>query len=231
MKNKGLKKSKKISFNFAELAKLGVAQKIWGGFAVVLGMLAIVVAASIFKLTESETSVDTVINQYQPRTLTSLQLSTEIQEAASSLSFYLLSKDEVHKKNFEQSLLKVSGTLEQLKALAENNPELSQKVQDIETKISKFIGYDKTLLPLATSDVDNFPALKFAAPQFGPVGTCNSSQTHPRSGNRDNRPIPSPTPSPTCQSNGRPHWRGASSERPTSKQTRSGQCRPVQPNR
>ena len=171
MQTQSRKKTLKPSFQWSGLGSLGIAQKIWGGFAIVLVMLVAVVAVSIYKMTQTEIAVDSVVNRNQPRSMASLQLSAKVEEAASSLSFYLLSRDEVHKENYLQSLEEVRATLVKLKGLAakEDNAELSRKIEHIETQINRFIGLDKKLLPLVTDNAANFPAVRFASQEVNPA--------------------------------------------------------------
>ena len=170
MKKKALPKLDLISkLNF--LVNFGVAQKIWSGFAVALLMLVVVVTTSLFVLTNSAKTVDKVVNSYQPRTLASKTLSTQLQVSASALGFYLLSKDEKHEKNYQQGLVKVQSVLGELKKLVveENDPKLTTQFQHIESLVDKFISFEGRLLHLAKNDLENLPAVKHASENVNPL--------------------------------------------------------------
>ena len=153
------------------LGKLGVSQKIWGGFTIVLLMLALVAGTSFYVLTQSEVAVDDVVNVYQPRTLASLELSRKVEETAGALGFYLLSKDDAHKKNYSQGLASINESYLSLKELLakENDPKLNAKMDELESLINKFSSYDKKMLELAADDMKNFPAMQYASENINPL--------------------------------------------------------------
>jgi len=160
-----------IKLKIKDLMRLRLTHKIWSGFAVILLMLIVVSGTTLLTLTESETSFDKVVNEYQPRTLVSLELSGHVRAAAGSLGFYLLSKEDAHKKNYEASLVNISNSLEELKALvaSSEDDESKQQLSSIEQNIEKFAGYKDKMLHLASNQLDNFPALKYAANNINPV--------------------------------------------------------------
>lgn len=160
-----------INLKINNLMKFRLAHKIWSGFSVILLMLITVAVTTLLTLTESETSFDNVVNEYQPRTLVSLELSGHVRAAAGSLGFYLLSKEEAHKKNYEASLVNMTNSLEELKALvvASQDDKLTQQLALIEGNIAKFATYKEKMLQLASSQLDNFPAIKYAADNVNPI--------------------------------------------------------------
>lgn len=159
-----------IKLKIKDLTKLRLTHKIWSGFAVILLMLIVVSVTTLLTLTESETSFDNVVNEYQPRTLVSLELAGHVRAAAGSLGFYLLSKDAVHKKNYEASLVNITNSLDQLKGLIASSKDNISKQQlvSIEDNVSKFIAYKDQMLLLATSQLDNLPAVKYASETINP---------------------------------------------------------------
>jgi len=160
-----------IKFKIKDLMSLRLTHKIWSGFAVILLMLIVVSVTTLLTLTESETSFDNVVNEYQPRTLVSLELSGHVRAAAGSLGFYLLSKEDAHKKNYESSLVNISNSLDELKSLVGDSQDTDSKQQlsSIEQNIEKFAAYKDKMLHLASNQLDNFPALKYAADNINPV--------------------------------------------------------------
>jgi len=159
-----------IKLKIKDLTKLRLTHKIWFGFAVILLMLIVVSVTTLLTLTESETSFDKVVNEYQPRTLVSLELSSHVRAAAGSLGFYLLSKEDAHKQNYEASLVNISNSLDELKSLVSDSQDSDSKQQlsSIEQNIEKFAAYKDKMLHLASNQLDNFPALKYASNNINP---------------------------------------------------------------
>jgi len=138
---------------------------------VILIVLTVVAMTTLFTLTESETTFDQVVNEYQPRTLISLELSGHVRAAAGSLGFYLLSHEELHRKNYEASLANISTTLESLKALSTDSLDAEDRehLAALETDIAEFMSYKGKMINLATNQLENMPAIKYAAESVNPI--------------------------------------------------------------
>ena len=160
-----------IKLKINNLTQLRLSHKVWGGFAVMLLILIAVSITTLFTLAKTEVSIDQVVNEYQPRTLVSLELSGHVRDAAGSLGFYLLSKEEAHKNNYEASLENISSSLDELKSLLANDQNNASKAQliSIEANVAKFIAYKDRMLLLATSQLENLPAVKHAAENVNPI--------------------------------------------------------------
>ena len=137
----------------------------------ILIVLTVVAMTTLFTLTESETTFDQVVNEYQPRTLISLELSGHVRAAAGSLGFYLLSHEELHRKNYEASLANISTTLESLKALSTDSLDAEDRehLAALETDIAEFMSYKGKMINLATNQLENMPAIKYAAESVNPI--------------------------------------------------------------
>ena len=71
-------------------AKLSISHKLWGGFAIVLTVLAVVVGNTLFSLASIKEKAATVTEEVQPTLIASMELMTELKEASSFMGFFLL---------------------------------------------------------------------------------------------------------------------------------------------
>lgn len=78
-------------------SKFSITHKLWGGFAVILTLLAVVVTNTLFSLADIKEKIDSMTMEVQPTLIASMELMTELKEAASSLGFFLLTKEKAHK--------------------------------------------------------------------------------------------------------------------------------------
>jgi len=152
-------------------AKLSISHKLWGGFAIVLTVLAVVVGNTLFSLASIEKKASMVTEEVQPTLILSMELMTELKEAASFLGFFLLTKEENHKNNYHLHLLSIDEKLQALKAtpVAQKSTETQVILTDIEEKISRFKAYESRMITLTEVDAENFPALKFGNDKINPI--------------------------------------------------------------
>ena len=152
-------------------AKLSISHKLWGGFAIILTVLAVVVGNTLFSLASIEKKASMVTEEVQPTLILSMELMTELKEAASFLGFFLLTKEEIHKNNYHLHLLSIDEKLQALKAtpVAQKSTETQVILTDIEEKISRFKAYESRMITLTEVDAENFPALKFGNDKINPI--------------------------------------------------------------
>lgn len=154
-----------------DIGNLSVAQKIWGGFSLVIVMLIVIVGIAFYEISNSEKAIDSVVNHSQKQTLNTMELSAQVQKTAAALTFYLLSKEMEHKNNFLEGSKEIQEKTQVLKKLVEqeNNPQLTANFQQIHSLVEQFLEKDKVILPLSEDDSKNFPALHYASVNINPV--------------------------------------------------------------
>jgi len=153
------------------LANLSVKQKVWGGFGLMLGILVAVSLSAFFSLTSIRGTVGSVVSEAQPMVITSMELMDRLKQASGSLGFYLLSKEDSHKTEYQESLAKTFETLDRLKGfpLVQSDEATQKLVAEIEADVIKFKGYQEQMLTLASNTQQNFPAMAFAAQNINPL--------------------------------------------------------------
>ena len=154
-------------------AKLSISHKLWGGFAIILTLLAVVVVNTLFSLSHTKEKVDVVANEVQPTLIASMELMTELKETAAYLGFYLLTKEEFHKTNYHDHLTAIDEKLQALEntPVAKKNTETQAILADIQTKVAQFKAYESRMINLVEDETANFAALRFAIDEINPINT------------------------------------------------------------
>lgn len=152
-------------------AKLSISHKLWGGFAIVLTVLVVVVGNTLFSLASIKEKAATVTEEVQPTLIASMELMTELKEAAATLGFFLLTKEDTHKTNYHNHLTKIDEKLQALKdtPVAQQSVETQTILADIEEKIARFKAYEPRMITLTEVEAENFPALKFGNDEINPI--------------------------------------------------------------
>lgn len=152
-------------------AKLSISHKLWGGFAIVLTMLAVVVGNTLFSLASIKNKAATVTEEVQPTLIASMELMTELKAATSFMGFFLLTKEEIHKTNYHKHLLRIDEKLQALKntPVAQSSSDTQAILTDIEEKVARFKAYEPRMVQLAQTETENFPPLLFANEQISPL--------------------------------------------------------------
>jgi len=152
------------------LIKLGISQKLFGSAGAVLLVLFVIVFSTIYGLSQSQSTVNKVVNEHQPLTLYSLNLSNQLHAAAESLGFYFLSQKEIYKKGYESGLIGAEENLKSLEKIANDlgQQELIDQVGSIRQDFEKFAAYKAQAINLATNQQENFKALAYAASEIDP---------------------------------------------------------------
>ena len=81
-------------------AKHSIRKKIGVSFALFVSVLIGVGVIGLTSMQANKTQLGVLVNDVQPAVLQSLNIVDELDRASASLGFYLLSKEEVHKKDY-----------------------------------------------------------------------------------------------------------------------------------
>lgn len=148
-----------------------LAQKIEGGFVTVSLLLLVVAGVAIYSFQSNRLVVSEVVEEFQPAVLASNQLQKDINATAASMGFYLLSKDEVHKKDYTEGLAKLNQEIQNLNTFSviQNDASSQKLLQEIATEIQEFSKYQERVLLYATKDTENYPALLYGARNINPL--------------------------------------------------------------
>lgn len=152
------------------LLKFGISQKLFGSAGAVLVMLLVIVLSTFFGLSESQGTVDKVVNKHQPLALNSLILASNLNAASNSLGFYLLSKNEVYKQAVDQDLAKANESLEELKKIANHiaDKKIEVQIDAIDQDLTAFGEKKSQIIKVAEDQQQNMKALAYAASEIDP---------------------------------------------------------------
>ena len=155
-----------------KLNNLSIRNKIWGGFGLVLIVLAAIASTAAISLSKTEKSVDNVVNRIQPMVLASNELTSTLNETSGALGYYLLSKEESFKRDYLEGLDKVNSTLTKLSTLTQGNAtdsETQELLTLIETDVRQFASYKDKMIELSENDMKNKPGMQISAVEVNPV--------------------------------------------------------------
>lgn len=135
----------KLQFQFKQkilnkLEFLTIKQKLNLGFGALLGFIVIILLVNLISLFTIRNNTNEVIEEYTPAVFTALELESELKNASSSLGFYLLSHETVHKLNYIASSKKIDTLLAKLKQqkAIQNDEESNKYLLAIQENVAKF---------------------------------------------------------------------------------------------
>ena len=153
------------------LPALTIKLKVIGGLATILVVISLVVVTAVLSLSGIRSSTNQVVTQTQPAVLASMELVQHLDKAVGAMGFYLLSKEQQRFDEYQNQLAETQSTLTKLHKMAviASDPSLKSLLHGIEADISRFASYKDRMHTLATSQADNFPAMKYSAQQLNPL--------------------------------------------------------------
>ncbi|MCK4865922.1 MAG: methyl-accepting chemotaxis protein [Gammaproteobacteria bacterium] len=153
-----------------KLNNISIKNKIWGGFGIILLVLAFVAMTSALSLSKTESSVDNVVNRIQPMMLASNDLTSTLNEASGALGYYLLTKEPSFWQTYEEGIQKVDTVIQRLISLVDvNDLQTQELVRDIKKDIDSFVAFKSTMLELSKTPLKNEPGMKFSADNLNPL--------------------------------------------------------------
>ena len=154
-------------------AQFKVSSKLWMGLGTMALLLAVVSITALRSLGSAGDKITNVVEVSQPTVVKSMQLAGALDRANAALGFYLLSKADNDKTEYENALVKLNTLLEELKSLpgimADN--EAVARVEQIELNIAKYRTYRDQMLKLAVDDSLNQPGVGVSAGPMAAVAT------------------------------------------------------------
>ena len=155
----------------AVLAKFSIRYRMWGGFALILVILAIVVVNTLLSMSTTEQRVAVMTRDIQPTLIASMDLKAAIKDATTSLGFYLLTKQPQHKQAYLENLGRLDKALQALQQtpVAQQDERTRAIVEGIAADIGKFKAYRERMVHLAENLTDNFTALGYSGSNINPL--------------------------------------------------------------
>ncbi len=148
-----------------------IRQKIWGGFALILAVLALVSLLSLLGQSRVRNTISEVVGMRQPTALLSMDLSRRLQSTASSFGFYLLSKAPQYKTEFLQGQNRAEKIIQRLRGspAVSEDPEARSLVAGIADDFAHLRTLGARILAAAGDDRKNFPGVAYAAEHINPL--------------------------------------------------------------
>jgi len=133
--------------------------------------MVLTVVVTYFNTSETQRKVSHLSNEIQPAYIAAMSLNNQIKQASTAMGFYLLTKEELHKKNYENYLVEIDKAIADFKntAFAKENEYTKNSIKHIENLTSRFKNYKANLIELATTYDKNFVAVGFASTNLNPI--------------------------------------------------------------
>jgi methyl-accepting chemotaxis protein len=153
------------------IASLPIRVKILSGFALILSGMAIISVLTLISLSSVKESVNDVVNTRQPTVILSKELAVNLQQAAASLGFFLLSQEQEHKFAFQAAMASAGKSINRLKSLStvQDDNKTAQMVSGIDSDMKRFKSLETRLFESASAYSKNFPAIAFANENINPT--------------------------------------------------------------
>ncbi len=148
-----------------------IKHKLWGGYGLLLAVLAVVALSALTSLSDTQREVHAMVKERQPAAFSAMALVTQLESASAGLGYYLLSKEGEHKENYEQAIEDLDALLQELSSnpMVARNPKLRGRVNEIVADLKVFNGYRDTMLELAVNQGKNIPGSLYSAQNLNPV--------------------------------------------------------------
>jgi methyl-accepting chemotaxis protein len=156
---------------FQVFSRISIRMKLLAGFAFVLAILLIVSLIGLRGLQSTRAMVEEVVRDVQPVTLAAMEVDSALHNAASSLGFYLMSKEDVHRDAYDANLARLNEAVQSLVAapLVQNVPELRDLAGAIASEAQAFMGYRDEMIVVASDLTRNMPAMEISTLRLNPV--------------------------------------------------------------
>lgn len=155
-----------------KLNNISIRNKIWGGFGVILIVLAIVAMTAALSLSKTEKSVDHVVNRVQPMVLESNNLTSVLNETSGALGYYLLSQEKSFKEVYLNGFNKIDIIMKKLSSLTQNESvdiETKELLELIKSDVQKFAAYKDKMIELAENEMLNKPGMAYSGSDINPL--------------------------------------------------------------
>ncbi|PCJ45379.1 MAG: hypothetical protein COA99_05080 [Moraxellaceae bacterium] len=150
--------------------KIGIREKVLSGYgAIVLTVIAIVVSNYVVFVSINK-SIDSVINESQPKIINALEVSNHIRSGLTSLSGYMLSANIEHKTSYLDEIKQAREKIGLFDALQLSDAE-KQSVSDITLVLADSDVVSQEIFVYVEDVEENLPALKISIHHLDPIST------------------------------------------------------------
>lgn len=150
-------------------SQFSIRQKLWGGFGLLLAVLTLVSSIAFFSLASVQKDMSVVIDDIQPSVIASMELTGALNQATSSLGFFLLSGETVHRENYQAALKHVDSMVAELNDQFSNDATQAARLATIRTDIGSIKQQGNEMLSLVNDQAKNVPGIAYAAQHINPL--------------------------------------------------------------
>lgn len=157
-----------------------IKHKIWIGFSFLLILLLINAGISVYNLNSTRLTMNAVIGKSQPLVLAAHKFNEYLAQASSALGNFLLTKNDKQRQNYQNALYEAQLELDLIANMekVKQSGDLSSAVSGLQSQFQLFQQYEKKMLILAESSLENETALSYASESINPISnTILSSLT------------------------------------------------------
>lgn len=161
------------------LHNLTIRMKLWVGFGLILAILSLSSAVTLISLSGVGDDVNEVVKSRQPTLMLAKDLTVSLEQAAGSLGFHLLTKEDQYRETYDQQIRQAEQTLQQLRqqpAVMQDNRSM-QLTEALHAKLEGFKATGETLLTKAASYESNYPGIAYANQMINPLSRIHLQLT------------------------------------------------------
>ncbi len=153
------------------MPNLLIKHKIWVGFAFLLILLLINAGISLYSLSGTKKTVNTLVEQSQPLVLAAHQFNGHLAQASASLGTYLLTKNDKQRQIYQNSLYEAGESLGSMANMekVKNSDGLMSALEALQLEFNKFKGFEEKILVFAKNNLENEIALAYSSEEINPV--------------------------------------------------------------
>ncbi len=157
--------------NRVAAAGFGIRHRIWLGFALLLAILLSFSLAAMTVFAELRQGINAVTEKLQPVVLTAQNFQIELETASGELGFYLLTRETGYRDGFERHLGNAGALVERLREyeFVASREEFRNEVAALQAQLQRLAEYERRVLELVASDLENVPAQRLASESLNPM--------------------------------------------------------------
>ncbi|NKI17801.1 diguanylate cyclase [Spongiibacter sp. KMU-166] len=146
--------------------------KRWMALAVVSALMVSVILISLVSFSTTQQKLEKVTEQYQPKMLNAMQLTTHFYHGLSVLGNYMVEQDSNNIALYQEKVADIDHTLDELIRLTRQNEEAedSQRLETIRGHVDSIKAHNQQMLQLADDVKKNMPAIGIASDSLEPLG-------------------------------------------------------------
>jgi len=156
---------------FEKIKSIRIRYKIWLGFGLLLVVLGVVSAITLTSFSKVRHQLSEVVKIHQPAALLSKDLAIQVQSTATALGFFVSTKDEIHRQNYQVGLKRADMLMEKLGQLdaIRKDQASRQLTTSLKSKLSDLRGIGEKLIDATSSFEKLFPGMAYASRNVNPL--------------------------------------------------------------